>query len=373
MTFEEFRELALNPTFYKGRTIYRVEVYGYYDEWISEDGGYGLVRANTSYYTSLDGAQNVLPRIYDSVSIDELKIYCSLIYEIPTGIDMRFEKYTRVFSYNDKCELIDHTLCDYPCSINNENYAIFRGRDHSMIRFQPGDIVEVMTLWEESEPSVEIAIITKTPPRIEDSWKLYEQVGDKFVDGIGSDEYCYLIGEQWLNGYNSYAPSFLVFKPHVAVPAERKKELEGFYNNYLGQAYYRQWGSRLDEIAQCVGGLSDNMSPGFKSLTPSDFNPIYEASEVVHVIETVDFDIENPLEAIISRIKERTNNVLSDFSNFIICISNTDWRGKHLNPKRISEWKNIIEDRLLNSRNVIWGERIMHGTMFYKLDIVAFK
>ena len=106
MTFEEFRELALNPPFYKGRTIYRVEVYGYYDEWISEDGGYGLVRANTSYYTSLDGAQNVLPRIYDSVSIDELKIYCSLIYEIPTGIDMRFEKYTRVFSYNDICHVI---------------------------------------------------------------------------------------------------------------------------------------------------------------------------------------------------------------------------------------------------------------------------
>lgn len=373
MTLNEFKELAINPPVYEKGKIYRLEVFGYYDEWVNNDGVYGLVRANTSYYTSLDGAKSVLPRIYHSVSKDELKIYCSLIYEIPTGIDMRFEKYSRVFSFDDKYELIDNTLCAYPCGINDEKYEAFRGRDQSMIRFQPGDIVEVMTLWSEGEPSVETAIITKTPPTIKDSWNLYEQLGELFVDGIESDEYGYLIGEHWLAGYNSSAPSFLVFKPHIQVSKQRQKELMEYYRNYTGQAYWRQGGSRLDEIAQSTGGLSPDLSPGFKSLTPSDFDPIYEATKVVHVIETADFDIENPLEAILNRIKERTNNVLSGFSNFIIGISNTNWHGKRLNPKRISDWEEKFENCLPYPRNVIWGERIMRGAMYYKIDIVAYK
>lgn len=373
MTFEEFKELALNPPVYEKEKIYRLEVFGYYVEWINKDGCYGLVRVNTSYYTSLDGAQRALPQIYQSATKDGLNIYCSLIYEIPTGIDMRFEKYSRVFSFDDKCELIDHTLCAYPCGINDEKYESFRGRDQSMIRFQPGDIVEVMTLSEDLEPSVETAIITKTPPTIKDSWNLYEQLGESFVDGIESDVYWYLIGEHWLSGYNSSAPSFLVFKPHIPALEQRQKELLGYYRNYIGQAYWRQGGSRLDEIAQSTGGLSPDISPGFKSLTPSDLDPIYEATEVVHVFETADFDIENPLGVILNRIKERTNNMLSGFSDFIICISNTDWIGKRLNPKRISEWEKRIEDSLPYPRNVIWGERIMHGAMFYKLDIVASK
>ena len=374
MTFEEFKELALNPPEYGGGKIYRLEVFGYYDEWINEDGGYGLVHANTSYYTSLEEAQSALLPIYDSVSKkDGLKIYCSLIYEIPTGIDMRFAKYSRVFSFDDEGELIDHTLCAYPCGINEEKYEIFRGRDQSMIRFQPGDIVEVLTLWEESAPSVVTAIITKTPPTIKDSWELYDQLGELFVDGIESDEYWYLIGEHWLAGHNSSTPSFLVFKPHMPVAEKRQKELLEYYRNYKGQAYWRQGGSRLDEIAQSVGGLSSNMCPGFKSLTPSDFDPIYEATEVVHVFGTADFFVENPLENIFASIEERSGNVLSNFSNFIISISNTDWHGKHLNPKRISEWEKIIEEKLHNPRNVRWGERIMKGAMFYKIDIVAYK
>ena len=373
MTFEEFKELALNPPIYQGGKIYRLEVFGYYNEWINDDGGYGLVRAHTSYYQSLEGAQNAMPRIYQSVSKDDLRIYCSLVYEIPTGIDMRFEKYSRVFSFDAQCKLIDHTLCAYPCGINDEKYEIFRGRDKSMIRFQPGDIVEVMTLYEELLPSVETAIITKTPPTIKDSWKLYEQLGELFVDGIESDEYWYLVGEHWLAGYNSSTPSFLVFKPHIHVPEQRQKELMGYYLNYTGKAYWRQGGSRLDEIAQSTGGLSSNISPGSKSLAPSDFDPIYEATEVVHVFETVNFDIMNPVETILARIDKRTKGALSNFSNFIINISNTNWHGKRLNPQRISEWKKIIEDRLPNPRNVIWGERIMEGAMYYKLDIVAYK
>ena len=147
MTFEEFKELAFNPPIQEGGKIYRQEVFGYYDEWINDDGCYGLVRTNTSYYTSLEEAQSVLPRIYQSITKEKLKIYCSLIYEIPTGIDMRFEKYTRVFSFGDKGEPIDHTLCAYPCVINDEKYETFMWRDQSVIRFQPGDIVEVMTLY----------------------------------------------------------------------------------------------------------------------------------------------------------------------------------------------------------------------------------
>lgn len=373
MTFEEFKELALDPPVYEGGSIYRLEVFGYYEEWINDDGGYGLIRADRSYYTSLEEACSALPRIYKGVSKDELKVYCSLIYEIPAGVDMRFEKYTRVYSFDGRCELNDNTLCAYPCGINNEKCETFRGRDKNMIRFGPGDIVEVMTLWEDLEPYVETAIITKTPPTIIDSWNLYEQLGELFEDCNGSDEYGYLVGDHWVAGYNSSAPSFLVFKPHIPVSEQRKKDLREYYRSFIGQAYWRQGGSRLDVIAQSTGGLSSNISPGFKSLTPSDFDPIYEATEVIHLFETVDFDIENPVETMLARIDKKTNDILSRFPNFIICISNTSWHGKRLNPKRISEWEKNIEDRLPTPQKVIWGERIMEGATYYKIDIVAYK
>lgn len=372
MTFDEFKELALNPPIYKDGSIYRVEVYIYDEgECIDDSDYYDLYKVNISFYASFGDVQSALTKIYKTLCKDGLKICCSLIYEIPTGIDMRrFERYTRVLSYDADCKLIDHTLCSYPCRMK---YETFRGRAKDMIRFQPGDIVEVLSLWEEGNPSLETAIITKTPRTIEESWGIYEQLGDSFVGGYESDEYSYLIGDHWLPGCNSSAAPFLIFKPHVPVTEKRKKELLGFYDNFTGRAFYREGGSRLDEIAQSTAGLSADIYPGYKNLTPSDFDPIYNASEVIHISENAGFDVENPLESILNRIEERTNGALSGFSNFIICISNTNWHGKQLNPKRISEWKKKIEDSLPYPRNVIWGERIMNGAMYYRIDIVAYK
>lgn len=262
MTFEEFKELALNPPLYKGGTIFRVDVYGYYDEMIYDEGGCRLTKAHTSYHIAWTKAESALPKIFDAISKEGLKIYCALIYEIPTGIDMRYDRYTRVASYDAESRLIDRTLCADACCVNDEQLEIFRCRDLSMIRFQPGDFVEVLNLYYEMEPGVETAIITKTPPTIEDFWRLYEQLGDRFVDGKESDEYHYLIGEHWLNGHHLSSPPCFVFKPQIPIPKKRKKELKKFYHNFTGQALWRQGGSRLDKIAQSTGGLFPDMEPG---------------------------------------------------------------------------------------------------------------
>lgn len=372
MTFDEFKALALNPPRYQGRTICKLDVYGFPDEWIDGSGHYNLLRSYSSYYVSCGDALNDMPRVYDSVCKTGLNIYCSFIYEIPTGIDMRFQKCTRVVAYDSECNLIDQTLCAFPCGINDEEYETFRGRDQNMIRFKPGDMVEVMTLFAESEPSIDTAIITKTPRTIEESWNLFEVLEELFVDGMESDEYSYLIGEHWKNGYNSSAPSYLIFKPRVPISEQRKTELIEHYNNYTGHAFWRQGGSRLDEIAQAVGGLSPDLEPGFKYLTPKDFDPIYEATEVVHLFATVDFSVESPLEIMLERIEKSSNNALSKFSNFIISITNTNWRGKRLRPNCIAEWERTIASRLPHAEYICWGQRTMRGAMYYKLDIVAY-
>ncbi len=108
-------------------------------------------------------------------------------------------------------------------------------------------------------------------------------------------------------------------------------------------------------------------------LAPSDFNPLYGASEVEHVFETVGMNDENPLETMLSRIKESKNNVLTDFSNFIICITNIKWHGKRLYPNRIREWRKTIESRLPATKSIVWGERIASGADSYRIDIVAYK
>lgn len=372
MTFEEYKELALNPPLYKGGTICRVDVYGYYDEWICDEGGCRLIKAHTSYHINWAEAVSALPKIYDAVKKDGQKIYCALIYEIPTGIDMRYERYTRVASYDAECRLIDQTLSAESCCVNDTELETFRGRDRSMIRFQPGDIVEVLRLYCEMDPYVETAIITKTPPTIGDSWRLYEQLGDRFVEGNESDEYHYLIGEHWLNGYHTSSPAYLVFKPHLPIPKKLKKELKKFYHNFTGQAFWRQGGSRLDKIAQSTGGLFPDMQPGMNGLVPSDFNPIYEASEVEHVFEAVDINDKNPLETMLARIDESSNSVFTDFSNFIICITNTKRHAKRLNPRRIGEWKKTIESKLPAAKSIVWGERIAPGADTYRIDIVAY-
>lgn len=370
MKFEEFKELALNPPLYKGGTICKLVVYGYYDEWVDESGCYGLIKAWSAYYGAWAEANSDMSRVYKEVCKDGMKIYCSFICEIPTYIDMRFEKYTRVLAYDSECELIDLTLGSFPCRMNNEENDMFRGRDESMIRFKPRDIVEVMTFYGESQPSINTAIITKVPPNIEESWDLFKNLKELSGD-IESDKYSYLIGEHWECGNNSFAPSFLVFKPRVPVSEQRKKELIEYYDNYTGHVFWRQGGSRLDEIAQAVGGLSPDMFPGVKNLSPKDFDPIYKAVEVVYLCETVDFDVENPLGVILGKIEEWAET-LSNFTNFIISLTNTNWRGKRLLPNRVAEWERKIAARLPHARCLSWGERIMQGAMYYRIDIVAY-
>lgn len=372
MTFEEFRELALHPPQYKGGTICRMDVYAYTDKWFDHEGG-ELFKAHTSYYDSWANANGSLSRIYDDVCQEGWKIYCSIIYEIPTGIDMRFEKYTSVMVYDENCNLIDRTLCAYPCGINDEKYETFRGRDEGLIQFKPGDIVEVMNLWAESEPTIDTAIITKTPLTIEESWKLYEKLGESYVDGMESDHYCYLIGDHWLAGYNSDAPSFLIFKPHRPISEKRKNELLGYYKNFTGHAYWRQGGSRLDKIAQATGGLSPDLAPGLKNLSPDDFDPIYNASRVEHIRETIDFNRERSLEYFLTKIEKHIQGVLSEFTDFIICITNTNWTGKRLYPNHAAQWEKAIAEKLPNAKSIKWGHRTAQGAMYYQIDIVAYK
>ncbi len=115
------------------------------------------------------------------------------------------------------------------------------------------------------------------------------------------------------------------------------------------------------------------MQPGMNGLSPSDFNPIYGASEVEHVFETVDINDKNPLETILARFEESSNSVLTEFSDFIICITNTRWHGKRLNPRRIGEWKKTLESKLPAAKSIVWGERIADGADSYRIDIVAYK
>lgn len=63
MRFEEFKELAMNPPQYDGQSVFRVDTYCYYEEWIDMGEPYSLHLEHSSLHHSLADAESSLTRL----------------------------------------------------------------------------------------------------------------------------------------------------------------------------------------------------------------------------------------------------------------------------------------------------------------------
>lgn len=227
MTFEEFKELALNPPRYQGGTICRLDVYCYANEWGDLGNGSELYRGFRGYCSTLTGANHCMSEVYESLQKEGFRIYCTIITELPTKMNMHIDRPVSIKVFDEDANLIERTLCSQ-LWIDNEPTEIFRGRTESQKRFKPGDIVEILEIWDESPATIKTAIITATPPSVERCWELKHKFPDGIYTGFEDDEYEFITWNPQKANIFSIHPIYL-FKPHFPISEQRRKELNEWF------------------------------------------------------------------------------------------------------------------------------------------------
>lgn len=170
----------MNPPPYDGQSVFRVDTYGYYEEWIDTGEPYSLHLEYSSLHHSLADAESSLTEIKSKIIEKGMKVYCYFIYEIPVGFDIRMDKYVSIKVYDECGNLSEQSVCSQR-SINNSVIETFRGRGNSMIKHNVGDYVEILSIYgEDSSADVRTALITDVPKSIETSWA----VANKLPDGV---------------------------------------------------------------------------------------------------------------------------------------------------------------------------------------------
>ncbi len=227
MTYEEFKELALNPPRYQGGTICRLDVYCYVAEWGDFSDGAELHHGFRGYYSALTGAKRCMSKVCESLRKEGFRIYCAIITELPTNVNMHIDRPVSVRVFDEDANLIEQTLCSQLWR-NNEPTEIFRGRTESQMRFKAGDIVEMLEIWAESPATIKTAIITATPPSVERCWGLQDKLPDDLYPGIEDDAYEFITWNPELANIYSCHPICL-FKPHFPISEQRKNELNEWF------------------------------------------------------------------------------------------------------------------------------------------------
>ena len=118
MNFEEFKALALNPPRYLGETICRLDVYCYVDEWGDIGDGSELHHGLRGYYSTLTSAKRCMSEVYESLRKEGFRIYCAIITELPTNVNMHIDRPVSVHVYDEDSNLIEQTLCSQLLRVN---------------------------------------------------------------------------------------------------------------------------------------------------------------------------------------------------------------------------------------------------------------
>lgn len=227
MTFDEFKALALNPPRYQGGTICRLDVFCYADEWGDMSDGAELHHGFQGYYSTWEEANSSMSQVYDSLLKEGFRIYCAIITELPTNVNMPIDRPVSVKVYDEDAYLIERTLCSKLWR-DNEPTEIFRGRAECQVRFKPGDIVEILEIWAESPATLKTAIIMATPPSVERCWELKHKLPDGTYPALEDDEYEFISWDpREANIYSNHPIYF--FKPRFPISEERRNELQEWF------------------------------------------------------------------------------------------------------------------------------------------------
>ncbi len=252
MTFEEFKQLAVNPPTKDEPTIFRIKTYSIdiasiqqrleekksWSEDKDSNTDLGLVyypsfpvkRQSEHYSQTLADAEQIMKRVAQIYA--GFGLYCFCVDELPFKEDTSFQGYVSRRIYNDKAELVEQSRCSSIGYADRLPYMHYRGRTPEMIRFKAGDIVEVF-----SDGQVSLAMVVDIPPTVEESYQIalngYEDDiidvphGDQLLEDnciyndhiYGAEKDCYTV-KGVVDFEEPYQVSSMsIFKPRFPIPA----------------------------------------------------------------------------------------------------------------------------------------------------------
>lgn len=243
MIYEEFKQLALNPPKISRLSVYWLEVVTVSD----------LPERRKNYYPSFEVERNTLYvcqtiQKAESLIKKEVKekgenIYCFYLHRLPFGINIKWNWGCVEWVYDAQGVLIEQSRC----SKLNEDYrkpaGRYLGRSADMIRFQSGDIVEVL-----DGNKVSLAVVVRTPPSISWCWEYYNRCSESYGESSihkdqSSEEFLgyildfsddsYIVIDAPSYYYHSHSSSHNVFKPRFALPKRIRMRLESYYESIL--------------------------------------------------------------------------------------------------------------------------------------------
>lgn len=243
MTYEEFKQLALCPPQTVRPAVYLLEVVTLGD----------LPERRRNYYPSFEVerfTQYLCQTIEEAESLIKKEIeekgeslYCFYLCKLPFGVNVKWNWKCTWWLYDAEGILIDQSRCSGLDEEYREPTSRYLGRSAEMIRFQRGDIVEVL-----DDNRVSLAVVVGTPPSISWCWEYYnrcvafyykdatpdERSNEEFLGyslDISDDSYIVIDGPGYY--YHSHTFSHHVFKPRFALPKKIRMRLEGYYESII--------------------------------------------------------------------------------------------------------------------------------------------
>lgn len=174
MTFEEFKDSALNPIYPENKCIYCLEVLTVEKplKEIFEASRFHVEVSQRFFYLDKEAAEmNV--KMLGAENSHLTPIFAIYLYEKPINKNVSNDQFQMVWSYDRFGNLIDHSYATEVMEDIDHPSAKFRGREKESIRFKPGEIVEI---YHREYKMIIRGIVAKSPLTIEACWKQLKQV-----------------------------------------------------------------------------------------------------------------------------------------------------------------------------------------------------
>lgn len=185
MTYEEFKQLALNPPRREEDTIFEVTMIEIDDLPEQRKNYYPKFPVSSTrigFSNTLSGAEELVRTVVNNVAqenevaenrydVYRRDIYCFHVKEYPLEVIDEVGCHNYGISwrlYDSEGKLMDHTWCSSMERDFDTEYGKFRGRSEDSIRFKAGDIVEV---YDQYNKCVRLAVATQSPVTIDWCWE----------------------------------------------------------------------------------------------------------------------------------------------------------------------------------------------------------
>lgn len=226
MTYEEFERLATNPPEDKRPSVYVLHVFkaalnteAEYPEFVVDDCLW--------YFQSFDEAFNQMQLLTQTD-----RLHCFQIKQIPIGVEVKCNEYSRLWLYNRQGILIDRSYASSIYGDEYTRYAPFRGRPENAIRFKPGDIVEYLN----GDGRVYIGVVLYTPCTVRRLWERMikhhneeEITPDDLYMDFSDDNYIVIDEDYECWGCDYNIQSYDVLPLSMPLPEDMRKRLMAKY------------------------------------------------------------------------------------------------------------------------------------------------